>query len=269
MSLYNALQTRSSGARTLPDALNAMVPALVTRYNSEIGPRLLSRLPDEKLPTEPKAASSFRSRVSLLVEYSIIELLADFVTEDQPELNVTFNTLNEFADFFIRDENWVVQLRIDIKTLHDQSAEASARFTQLQSEIREFDDFVLYIAWQWQTHQFEGRKLVMPGLLGAVFIPATVVAEERDRRQGLSGASFSDDGLPLTARGGRDSNFGKVDRIVHSSRRSAADLDPLITQLLVLSQSQADSSSSVPEELARVEDLANEDDEVTDNTDDE
>jgi hypothetical protein len=267
MDLVNALQTRSHGENSLPDALNALVPALITRFNSEVAPRLLSRLPTETLPTEPRAASSFRSRVSLLVEYSIIEMMADFLREDAPGLNVTYNTTNEFADFFIRDEHWSVQLRLDIKTLHDLSAEASARYRELEAEIRPFDDFLLFVAWQWKQIDYEGIGVVVPAVLGAIFIPGIEIARERDLRQLLSGGSFDQAGRPLAASGLLDTNFGKMNRIVHADRRNSPDISLRIRGLLELMAVQAEARSTLPAELEVVEDLADEIDVVTESTD--
>jgi hypothetical protein len=256
MTLQNALLTRSLGVNTLPDALNALIPALIDRFNSEIAPRLLGRLAEEALPVSPRQASSFRARVSLLVEYSLIEMLADFLQEDAPGLNVTYNTTNKFADFFIRNERWEIELRLDVKTLHDLSAEASARFTELEQEIRELDDYLLFVAWQWRDFEHQGIRVIAPAVLGAVFIPAIEIARERDQRQILSGGSFAADGRPLAASGLADTNFGKVNRIVHQDRRAAPDLPPRVQEVINLMTLQADARAAVPEEMETLEELA-------------
>lgn len=270
MSLYNALQTRSVGQNTLPDELNALVDPLVTRFNSEVTTRLLSRLPDETLPTTPRDASSFRSRVSLLVEYSLIEMMADFLNDDAAGLNVTFNTTNQFADCFIRNDNWDIELRIDIKTLHDLSEEASARFSEPTQTIRELDDYLFYLAWQWRTTHYLDVEVILPFVLDAVFIPAIEVAEERDRRQKLAGGSFDSEGRALAKSGAPDSNFGKINRLVHVTRRNSSDLSPRIQKLLSLMDVQAEARTAVPSPMADAEKLADiaDADAVTDATDD-
>jgi hypothetical protein len=268
MDLQNIVQTRSLGVNALPDALNALVPAIVARYNSAVGPLLLSRLPTEELPTDKRSASSFRSRVSLLVEYSIIEMFAEFLAQDAPGLNVSFNTLNEFADFFVRDDMWNVQLRIDIKTLHDLSDEASARYTSLREEIRDDDDYLLFLAWQWKTINHAGIEVIFPAVISGLFIPGIEVAKERDLRQILSGGSFElDTGIPLAASGNKDTNFGKMNRIVHNSRLDASILTPRIQQLLNLMEVQAVARTEVPAALLAVEVLADQADPTVDVTD--
>lgn len=269
VSILNAARTRAIGEDTLPDALNALIPAIVARYNSEIAPRLLSRLPTEELPQDPRAASSFRSRVSLLVEYFAIELLADFLLDDGPGLNVTYNTTNEFADFYVRDERWSVLLRIDIKTLHDLSAEASARFRELQTELREHDDYVLFIGWQWKEITHAGVNVIVPAMIDGLFLPALELAAERDLRQTLSGGSFDAVGRALAASGEPDSNFGKLNRIVHNTRVGHPDLAPRLSRLLALMHVQAETRSEVPPTMAVVEMLADADADVTESTDEE
>lgn len=232
MHLCNAILTRRLGSDTVPEELNALTIPLVDRFNSEVSPNLLSRLPSETLPTLARNLSAFRSRVSALIEYSLINLLAEFFTIDAPELHVTHNVTNQFGDFFIRNSSWGAELRLDVKTLHDESAEASARFDLPLGEISEFDDYLLYVAWQWSTKLHGGVKLAIPVLLGAIFIPAIEVAQERDLRQKLAGGSIDQDGTPRAQSGNRDSNFGKINRLVHQTRRNSPDLSPRIKQLL-------------------------------------
>lgn len=253
------MQARSQGEEdVVVEAFNSLVPAVQARYNSTVGPTLLSRLPSEALPNDARSASAFRSRVSLLVEYSVIRMLADFLEEDTGgRLHGTFNTLNEFADMFIRNDNWEIELRIDIKTLHDLSIEASARFDSLQNEIRPDDDYLFFIAWKWQRTIHLGIDLVMPAMIGGLFIPAIEVAQERDQRQLLAGASFHPTtGVPLAKGGKPDTNFGKMNRIVHPSRRYAPDLAPRIDLLLQLMDVQAEARTEEPVELAEAEALA-------------
>lgn len=232
MSLYNAVMTRRLGDNTLPEQLNALTVALIDRFNSEVSPTLLSRLPSEELPTAARNLSAFRSRVSSLIEYSLINLLAEFFTFDAPGLHVTHNVTNQFGDFFIRNSDWGAELRLDVKTLHDESAEASARFDLPMAEISDYDDYLLYVAWQWTTKLHDGVTLAIPVLLGAVFIPAVEVATERDLRQVLAGGSIDADGTPRARSGKVDSNFGKVNRLVHNTRRRSDDLTPRLRRLL-------------------------------------
>lgn len=251
MSLLNAIQTRNittpdtgDHLEDLAQALNELCEPLVRRFN-EISPVMLGHLPSEPLPTGHREVLSFRSRVALLVEFYVVETLARFIREDEDErVLITFNTTNQFADFFFRDFSYEVRLRVDVKATHLESREASARFSTPIAEIREHDDFILYANWQWDSFNHEGQTVDAPRLLGALIIPAITVAKERDRRQLLSGGSFNESGAALAKGGNVDTNFGKVNRIVHSSRLNSPDLDP---RLLSLATSSYLATSTEPE----------------------
>lgn len=214
--------------------LNELFEALQIRFNSDVAPRLLSTLPTETLPTDPTALTGFRSRISLLIEYSVIELLAEYLCVDSDgQQRVTFNTVNQFADCFVRDgATWRLNKRIDIKTTHIASDEASARYTTPIDEIDQDRDWLLYIVWDFRECDFAGLTLRSPQILDGVFLRGITVARERDLRQRLAGGSFDDDGQPLTNNGHKDTNFGKVRRIVHNTRENAPDLNPDIAHLL-------------------------------------
>lgn len=252
MDLANAIQTRSMGEDTLTSALNTQFEALKIRFNKEISAGLLGRPASEALPTESRAQSAFRSRVSLLLEYCVIELLAEFVDRDtQGSARVTFNILNEFADFFIRDDQWQRNLRIDVKTMHIESLEASARYDTRAEEIRADDDYLLFLTWKWEKSVLKEVELYYPTIIDGVFIRAVNVAEERDRRQILAGGSFDDDGYALAESGNRDTNFGKIKRLVHASRRDSPDLDSGLQKLLDIIVNQP-TLSAEPEPLKRI-----------------
>lgn len=249
MDLNNAIQTRNNGEDTLTFALNTQLEALKSRFNKEVSPSLLGRLPTEELPTERRAVSAFRSRVSLLLEYCVIELLAEFVDEDtQGAAKVSFNTLNEFADFFVRDDQWQRNLRIDVKTMHIESLEASARYDTRREEILPDDDYLLYLTWKWERVSNRGVELDYPIIIDGVFIRAIKVAEERDRRQVLAGGSFDEDGYALAESGNKDTNFGKINRLVHNTRKHSQDLDPGLQKLLRIIATQP-ALSAEPEPL--------------------
>lgn len=139
----------------------------------------------------------------------------------------------QFPDFYIRGPNGEVLLRIEAKALHDESAEASARFDLPTREIQPSDDLLLYMVWALRTTPVVPR-LEYPKVLEALVVPAIDIAEERDRRQVLAGgridAHTGEPQAPPTWK--KDTNFGKVARIVHNSRRDAPDLSPHVRAFL-------------------------------------
>lgn len=217
--------------------LNELFEAIQTRFNSDIAPRLLGTLPTETLPNTPTSQTGFRSRISLLIEYSVITLLSEYLCVDSDGTQrVTFNIINQFADCFIRDGmTWQRNKRIDIKTTHVASDEASARYDTPIEDIDQEKDWLLYIVWDFRCRDFIGLTLRCPQILDGVFLRGITVTRERDLRQILAGGSFDKNGKPLTNNGTKDTNFGKVRRIVHASREKSPDLDPDIAHLLHMS----------------------------------
>jgi hypothetical protein len=238
--LRQLISTREeAGLQPLLDALNgSYLPAVVARYNSEYSSRYFGRPVSEPVPTHPLALSSFRSRLGGLIEYGLAVTADEILQEDyREELRLSFAVASEYPDFYVRDENGERLLRIDCKVLHDESAEYSARFDLPVGEIREHDDLLLYAAWRWTKSATGSAELVYPEVIDILVVPGIEIAAERDRRTELAGGTIGEDGKPYVPRrdgSGHsiDSNYGKIDRIVHSSRRSAEDLSPNIRAYL-------------------------------------
>jgi hypothetical protein len=232
-NLRNLIAAKARNPSQLVEALNQTGQGLVTRYNSESGPRLFGRRPAEQIPSEPRRLTEFRARLGALIEYALGFDLRAMIFEDSAKaLFLTFVVNNQFPDFYIRDANWQVLLRVDSKILHDQSAEKSARFELPLSEIRQADDFIMYTAWRWARTTRTGTDVVYPHVSEILFVPAFDLAQERDRSLELRGGRVLADGTPLVSSGERDTNFGKVDRMVHVARRDAADLSPHVRTFL-------------------------------------
>lgn len=219
-SLFGINEDLLNDSDYVVEKLNAnALPPLLTRYNSEYAKDNLFHLSDENIPDNPRQESAYRGRVGLLIEYAVISILHQMVSEDsQGAATVTFNTTNMFADFFIRDSAMKPAFRIDVKAFQSSSAEASPRYETPRKLIDREKDYVLVARWDWKNIVSQGHKIIVPNIERAVFVSGYQLGAERDKRQILIGGSFSPDGKPLAASGKRDSNFGKMNRLIHSSR---------------------------------------------------
>lgn len=235
------------GLQPVVDALNReYVAPAVTRYNSEIGPRQFGRLRTEKIPTAPRRLTEFRGRIGSLIEFALGNTLDTMFSDEHGfELRLSFVVTHTFPDFHLRDAAGVVVLRIDCKLLHDESVEYSARFDTAARSLDASRDLLLYVAWKWHEIDFGAHRVTYPHILEALVLPAIDIANERDVRQDLVGGRFGRAGRPIVParprpgrRGrprqwGTDTNYGKIDRIVHGSRRAKPDeLTPSIRQFL-------------------------------------
>jgi hypothetical protein len=238
MSLVDDLQTSPAAAAS---EVEKYFQSAVRRYNSETGPRILGRVTTEKLPTAKRDLSSFRSRLGALIEYAVGSLLDEmFVQDFGNDLSLAFVHANQYPDYYIRNADGEPLLSIDAKGLHEESEEFSARLTVPVAQLTK-RDFVLYFAWQWDTTKVGSSSRIYPRVYDdLVLVSASEIAQERDRRHMMGvGNSFGPAGEPLLGSGNIDTNFGKINRIVHPSRRDAPDLAPDVRRFLEFTQRQA------------------------------
>ena len=233
-SLFYYLKHRGDSWHETADRLNnQLLKPLVRRYNHEYAPEFLARLVTEEFTTaDTKGVSAIRARIGLLVEYAFVDILHEMIEEDSfGASHVTFNTTNQFADFFVRDADWNIALKIDVKAFEGESAEKSPRFDIPIGQVDRERDFVLIARWGWSEIERSGKRMVIPGIEDSVIVSGYELALERDLRQKLINGSFDADGLPLAASGNADTNFGKLNRIIHASRLGSNDLDPYVKEM--------------------------------------
>jgi len=227
------LADRATRPQSLVDALNAeLVPGAVERYNSEFGPRHFGRLLAEEIPIEKTRLSAFRGRLGLLIEYALAVTIDKMLEEDYgDEFRLSAEVVNKYPDFYLRDSPGAQLLRVDFKVLHDESDEYSARLTTPVAELTAGDDLVLYSAWRWGRSRLFGTELRYSEIPGALVVSALAIATERDERLRILGGTVAADGTPMLAGGNKDTNYGKINRIVHPSRRGVR-LDPSVEAFL-------------------------------------
>ena len=232
------------GLQPVVDFLNShVVPAAITRYNSEFSPRYFGRPPTELVPTEKRLLTTFRTRLGALIEYGVAVVIDEMFRDDYGDsLRQSFAVAHEYPDFFVRDEAAEVLLRIDAKALHDESAEYSARFELSVNRIDELSDLLLYLAWQWHEIMPAGHEIVYPHVIEGLIVPAMDIATERDRHLELRGGWLDNDSKPrVPPSGDIDTNYGKINRIIHETRRTAHDLSPNVEGFLAFTKRHADA----------------------------
>lgn len=240
--LLPLIQNRSAGLDPLISALSdSLLPAAIIRYNSEFGPRYFGRPPSEPIPTASRQLTEFRTRIGQLIEYALAVTIDSMLQHDYGDkLRLTFVPAAQFPDFYVRDAAGDILLRIDSKALHNESDEYSARFDLPICEIQPVDDLLLYVAWKWTDVAVRHHRLVYPQILEVLAVPAIEIAKERDLRLTRTGGTFDNLGRPVVLPKGKvDSNFGKVDRIVHQSRVSASDLPKHVRRFLEFTKRHA------------------------------
>jgi hypothetical protein len=241
--LRNLIQARKkTGIQPLIDALNVhWLPAATLRYNAEVGLRYFGRPSSESLPTEPKRLTEFRGRMGGLIEYAYGVTLDDLLQQNYgQDLRLSFVVASQYPDFYARNAAGEIFLKLEAKTLHDESGEYSARFDVPATQIESTDDILLYMAWQWKSAKLAGFELTYPAVIEALAVPALEIAEERDRHLALRGGHLDANNRPLVPPSNNvDSNYGKINRIVHKDRRDADDLTINVKEFLAFTQRHA------------------------------
>ena len=207
-----------------------ILPDVIAELNEVYAPKRLARRSEEKLPTEKKALSAFRSRVGFSLENALGDIMHETVCVKFPqELNVSENVINEFPDLHVRNhDDRLLLLGIEIKSLDIESEEQAARLEAAVSEIAD-NDYLFVIAWQWHN---EG-DLIFPRIMEWLFIKAKPLAIERDKRLRLTGGCIRQGRPMVKAKKTKKlvpdpGNYGKFMRLVHKTRMKAiSDSDVL------------------------------------------
>ncbi len=201
-----------------------LVKVAIERVNTVFATRRLSKSTGSKepLPTDPRQLSSYRTRMGTMMEYAIsTEIDALLMQTFGNKLALTFAVAHEYPDFYLRNEHMDPVLRIEMKSVDAASDEQAARFETPTSQIRADGDFLLFIGWEWkQEHDRE-----YPNIFSYVVVPSIELALERDKRLSIVGGRVEGNRIlvPSTKKKGDfvddPGNYGKLWRIVHSSRR--------------------------------------------------
>ena len=224
------LRTNLQKGKSLPAVLpllQILLDASVPLFNSIQGPRYLIRLATEVVPTHPRYISAVRARMGGLIELSLAAIWNDFLNrKGDKNWRVSINYVTEYPNLYLRDWSGNIYLRIETKALHDEADEGAARFDTVTPLIDPSLDVLIVIGWKWKHDQVGSNNVAYPVIFAAGAYSAIEIAKERDTRFRLLGGKFRSGGIPYVP-SKKDSkklvedpgNYGKLNRIVHSSRK--------------------------------------------------
>lgn len=198
-------------------------------FSAEYSPRVLVRPVADKVPKHPRHVADVRARMGTLIEAGLAGIWNEFIkTGDFQGWRLAVNYVTEYPDLYLRDDDGERRLRIEVKTLHDEADEGAARFDTLTPLIDASTDVLVVVGWRWQTQSGRRIDIVYPVILAADAISAHEIARERDVRFEITGGVFKSGGRPyVRAKKGASryvpdpSNYGKLNRIIHRTRRDA------------------------------------------------
>lgn len=220
-----------AGAR-VPEILpvfRSFLAAGTRALNDDYSPRILVRRASDPIPTHPRHVADVRGRMGTLLEAGLAGVWNEFIkASPHPAWRVTVNYVTEYPDLHLRDGDGAERLRIEAKALHDEADEGAARFDALTPTINESMDILVILGWRWSKPSAGKIALVHPEIGEADGLSAIEIARERDLRFQLVGGLFKAGGVPYVASKktkGKSvpdpGNYGKLNRIIHKSRRAA------------------------------------------------
>jgi len=196
-----------------------ILPQTIKFVNETYSPQRLIRRFDEPIPEKYTGKSSYRSRIGIIMEGVLGDKINEILSQSfSNQFTLTNNLVNEFPDFYIRDQSFNIKMGLDIKCVHRKSEEKSARFDTLIKDLKE-DDFLLLISWDWKSI----GDASFPYILDHALIKAIPIAKERDKRLRITGGCIQDGKVYIKSKKDNkmikdNHNFGKLNRLIHESR---------------------------------------------------
>ncbi len=214
---------------------SVMRKEIIPRTNNDFARVQLSKATNqvEPLPTERRQLSSYRTRMGTMLEYAIGHLTSLIIAEASGGgLFLTFISAHQYPDFAIRDTRFRQLIRLEMKAMDSASDEIAPRFDVPTVDIDPALDLAVLIGWKWETLRGADAAFMAPQIFGTVVVPGRDLAAERDERIRLTGGEIRgrEVYVPSTKRPGEmvpdPGNYGKIRRIIHSSRDTPDILSP-------------------------------------------
>lgn len=182
LRLLELLEQPQSNWHRLIGVFNEVVlPRVVSQMNLEMSPHQIAKLASEKLPENERNLTDARTRIGVLLEYSLAIYLDKLFTEEiGPEHRVGFVVAHKFPDLVARDPDHLPILRIEVKCVQLAAEEKSANLDTLLRDIRPYRDLLCVLVWEWQQ-RVRGKSVVQyPHVQRAFAFDAYIVAKVRD-----------------------------------------------------------------------------------------
>ena len=172
--------TSSDPKVTLNSLKEELLPKAVRQMNRSILPREVPLFPTDKLPTNQRNLTDYRTRIGTLLEYS----LGQAINQSLPAkvrgegLVLTNVVANQFPDLAFRTNDGKLGIRFEVKAVQAVAEEPSANFSTLIKDIRKGTDFVVVMIWDWKQHRSQDLKF--PHISSFFAMDAYHLAQMRD-----------------------------------------------------------------------------------------
>jgi len=164
------------------EALNDdLLPRIVERMNSGVNSELIAKLPSERLPTNERNLTDARTRIGVLLEYTLARYIDDeLVGLPGNTYRMGFVVANQYPDLVSRDPQHRPGVRLEVKAVQTASEEKSANFSTLIRDIRPNQDVLCILVWEWLPTMRNAVPVQYPHIYKAFAFDAYVIAKIRD-----------------------------------------------------------------------------------------
>ena len=157
----------------------AIIPPAIDKMNTSL-PLELPLFPTDRLPTNQRNLTDFRTRIGVMLEYGFAQAVNSMLPSDMREdaLTLSYVVANQFPDLAFRSADGSIGVRIEAKAVQTTAEEKSANFKTLIKDIRKGTDFVVVFLWEWKQHVTMNRKY--PHVEACYVMDAYELAQIRD-----------------------------------------------------------------------------------------
>lgn len=228
VTLPEILASEDRNIDEIAEYLTNLFGNAANRVNTYFSPERLVKQPRdiEPLPEDKRQLSSYRTRIGTMLEYALSTEAVHLLKERYgDQYFLTFAVAHEYPDFYFRDQALSVLLRIEMKAVDADSDEQAARFSTPTAQINSEEDLLLLIGWEWRDLiRLEGIIGEYPHIFACCIIPAGEIARERDIRLEKTDGKIEGEQVYVYSTQKREyvpdpGNYGKLWRIIHTSRR--------------------------------------------------
>lgn len=132
-----------------------ILPKVKNVLNNQYVSKNIARLPkdQEPIPSHPRNVTEVRTRVGLLIEFSLGNILQDKLPES---CFISYGSTQAHLDLVIRDSSYEPKLRIEVKSMEDIAEEKAPSFDKLLQNLHDQKDILMIAIWGWK--RVEGSK---------------------------------------------------------------------------------------------------------------
>jgi hypothetical protein len=158
-----------------------ILPKVLHQLNQSISLHQIAKLEEERLPENERNLTDARTRIGVLLEYSLAICLDSFLAPILgPGYLISFVVANKFPDLTLRDPDHRPLLRVEVKCIQTAAEEKSANLDALIRDIHPRHDLLCVLIWEWQQACRGQSAIEYPHVHRGYVFDAYTISKVRD-----------------------------------------------------------------------------------------